>query len=436
MGGGLIELVAYGAQDKYLTGNPQITFFKSIYKRYTNFAIENFNQFGIGTIKWSNKITYNIERKADLLGQCYLEFIIEIIDNENETLSFIDIKNEFIKDIDNNNLSKSFGYSFIDYIDIEIGGTTIDTHTGQWIAIQNELKNDFNKQINNFFLSNGFYRASHINNNYCVITIPLDFWFNNNPGMYLPLVALQFHDVKINVKLNSIDKILLQKKKIKSINIIELNMLCDYIYLDTDERKLFAKSSHEYLIEQTQFLPEVYSQLSNSSLITPIKFNHPIKQIVWTVHQKKFTDKLGELWSGEYDRIDNIKIQLNGVDRFQDRPGYYFQTIQKYNHSNGINLYKYFSEIKSICNNKFVENDTSIPISSLDPFVYNFCLNTNNNQPSGSCNFSRLDNAVISFLFNREIPNELTDGLNIRIYGINYNILKITNGMGGILYSN
>uniref|UniRef100_A0A6C0IVG5 Major capsid protein N-terminal domain-containing protein n=1 Tax=viral metagenome TaxID=1070528 RepID=A0A6C0IVG5_9ZZZZ len=437
MGGGLIQLVAYGAQDIYLTGNPQITFFKYVYKRHTNFAIETFRQFGIGTIKWSNKITYTIERKADLLGPCYLEFIIEFIDKNDETIHFINIKNELLKDIDDNNISKSLGYSFIDYIDIEIGGTTIDTQTGHWMAIQNELKNNFNKQINNLFLTNGFYKASHIDNNYIVISIPLNFWFNSNPGMYLPLVALQFHDVKINVKLNPLDKILLSQKKIKMLNIIELNLLCDYIYLDTDERKLFAKSSHEYLIEQIQFLPEVYSSLSNTSMITPIKFNHPVKQIVWTIHQKKNTDKLGKLWSGEQDRIDNVKIQLNGVDRFEDKAGYYFQTIQKYNYLNGINLYKYLSETKSIYKNQFIENDTSLPIASLDPFVYNFCLNdSNNNQPSGSCNFSRLDNAVINFSFNRDIPDKLEEGLNIKIYGVNYNILKIKNGMGGILYSN
>ena len=126
MGGGLIQLVAYGAQDVYLTGNPQITFFKAVYKRYTNFALERFEQYGIGTVNWGNKITFNIERKADLLGKSYIEFILEFVakdDNNNDVkLSFDEIRKQLIQDKTKNNLSKSLGYSFIDYIDIDIGG--------------------------------------------------------------------------------------------------------------------------------------------------------------------------------------------------------------------------------------------------------------------------------------------------------------------------
>ena len=147
MGGGIIQLVAYGVQDQHLTGNPQITFFKTVYKQYTNFAIENFNQFPSGTVKWGNKLTYTIDRKADLLGNCYIEFILEFY-KDTKKLEYIDFKNELIKNKDDNHLSKSLGYSFINYIDIEIGGTTIDTHSGHWMALKNQLSNDINKQIN------------------------------------------------------------------------------------------------------------------------------------------------------------------------------------------------------------------------------------------------------------------------------------------------
>ena len=435
MGGGLIQLVAWGKQDEHLTGNPQITFFKAIYKRYTNFAVENFNQFPIGTINWGNKLVFNLDRKADLLGPCYLEFIIEFISKENIKLEFEDIKNEFIKNSNINNLSKSIGYSFIDYIDIEIGGTTIDTQTGHWMAIKHQLNKDFNKQINNLFLTNGFYRASHISPHAISITIPLDFWFNSNPGLYLPLVALQFHDVKITLKLNSLNTILLNTNVIKTIDIVELNMSCDYIYLDQEERQLFAKSSHEYLIEQHQLLPE--SSSNSDNVIIPLNFNHPIKQIIWTLHQSQLTKKLGLLWSGQNNRINTAKIQINGIDRFSEKPGYYFQTLQKYIHSSGIDLHKVFTEFSAIFKNTFNNiDDTLFPNASLDPFCYNFCLNNNNYQPSGSCNFSRLDNAVLTFTLNKNIPNKLIDPIYIKVYGVNYNILKISNGMGGVLYSN
>ena len=199
MGGGLIQLVAYGAQDVYITGNPQITFFKAIYKRHTNFAIENFQQYPIGTIGWGNKLTFNIDRKADLLGSSYLEFYLEFIHNDH-SLTLSQLRKEINKGNINNShstLSKSLGYSFIDYIDIEIGGTTIDTHTGHWLAIYNELTQQFNKSISDMLLTGGFYKAPHISDTAIMINIPLKFWFNRNPGLYLPLVALQYHDVKL-----------------------------------------------------------------------------------------------------------------------------------------------------------------------------------------------------------------------------------------------
>ena len=439
MGGGLIQLVAYGAQDEYLTGNPQITFFKAIYKKYTNFAIENFNQIPIGTIKWGNKITFNIDRKGDLLGGMYLEFILEFSSINNKKLSFQEIRQELIKSKTlNNNLSKSLGYSFIQYIDIEIGGTRIDIQTGHWMAIKNQLNKEFNKQINNLFLTNGFNRASHISEEAISVIIPLDFWFNTNPGLFLPLIALQFHEVKINVKLNSLDNIVLHNDRtIKNIDIVELNMISDYVFLDVEERKLFAKSPHDYLIEQHQFLPE-YSHMGNNSINISLPFNHPIKQIVWTLHERNLTKDLGLLWSGQKDRIDHAKIQLNGIDRFPEKPGYYFQSLQKYTHTNGIDLHKFFTEMMYIFKVKDIDeiDNSSFPNTSLDSFCYNFCLNNNSFQPSGSCNFSRLDNAILSMQLNNTIPTKLDGEMCIRIYGINYNILKISNGMGGILYQN
>jgi len=448
MGGGLIQLVAYGAQDVYLTGNPQITFFKAVYKRYTNFALERFEQYGIGTVNWGNKITFNIERKADLLGKSYIEFILEFVakdDNNNDVkLSFDEIRKQLIQDKTKNNLSKSLGYSFIDYIDIDIGGTIVDTHTGHWLAIKNELNNSFNNQINNMLLTNGFYRAGDVSPNAIYISIPLQFWFNNNPGMYLPLVALQYHEVKINIKLNNLNNILLNNNtidgtKLTSINIIESSLFCDYIYLDTEERRKFAQVSHEYLIEQLQILPGEFCNVSNNIVLIPLGFNHPIKEIIWTLHQKENTDVLGPLWSGEKDRIKSAKIQLNGTDRISDTRGIYFQTMQKNVHT-GINMHNLLIELTGMIQKTIIPYngtaETSFPIAALDPFLYSFSLKPEEFQPSGSCNFSRLDNAVLSFTLNQDIPNTINSGINVKLYGINYNVLRITSGMGGLAYTN
>ena len=449
MAGGIIQLVAYGAQDIYLTGNPQITFFKAVYKRHTNFAIEKYNQYGVGTINWGNKLTYNIDRKGDLLGKCHLDFYLEFIDSNGNNLSFDQIKQQLITNRNNNNLAKSIGYSFINYIDIEIGGNTIDTHTGHWMAIKSELSKDFNSRINDFFLTGGFYRASHISDNAIYISIPLQFWFNNNPGLYLPLVALQYHEVKINVKLNNLNQIIINNingldtpeyPKPVNIKIIELNLVSEYIYLDTEERKKFAQVSHEYLIEQLQELPNEFCNTSNNIALLNLGFNHPIKEIIWTLHRNENTDLLGPLWSGEKDRIKTAQIQLNGTDRFPLTPGIYFQSNQKLNHHSGIDLHKFFLDITGIITGSFVPyNDnleSKFPNADLSPFIYSFSMEPEKYQPSGSCNFSRLDNAILTFTINQKIPKEYSDGILIKVYGTNYNVLRIMSGMGGLAYSN
>ena len=445
MGGGIIQLVAYGAQDIYLTGNPQITFFKGVYKRHTNFAIEKYNQFGIGTINWGNKLTYNIDRKGDLLGKCNIDFYIEFKKDDGSSLTFDEVRLQLLTKKSKNNLAKSIGYSFIDYIDIEIGGLTIDTHSGHWMAIKSELTQNINDRFNNLFMTGGFYRAPHISDHAIYISIPLQFWFNNNPGLYLPLVALQYHEVKINIKLNNIDHIIFNNvhgltPKPTNINIIELTLSTEYVYLDTDERKKFAQVSHEYLIEQIQELPNEFCNISNTVVLINLGFNHPVKEIIWTLHRQENTSILGPLWSGESDRINNAQIQLNGVDRFPLTPGIYFQTNQKYNHHSGINLHKWLLELSGIFGDTIItydtDDETKFPIADLSPFIYSFSMEPEKYQPSGSCNFSRLDNAILTFTINQKIPKVLTDGILIRIYGTNYNVLRIMSGMGGLAYSN
>ena len=460
MGGGLIQLVAYGAQDIYLSGNPQITFFKHVYKRHTMFAIENFPQYPTGTINWGNKLTYTIDRKADLLSKSNIEFFIDFCDKDDAPLT----KQEILKDINTRglqtSLAKSLAYNFIDYIEVEINGTVIDRHTGHWLAIKTELYKTFNKRFEEFLLTCPYYSAPHIDENTMFISIPLQFWFNTNAGLALPLIALQHHDVKIHIQLNHLHKILVnpidnpQAKFIKNLKIREMNLTCDYIYLDTEERRRFAQNSHEYLIEQLQILPGEYCRDGNTDILIPLTFNHPIKQIVWTIHNRVLYKWLGYLWSGQKDRVKYAKIQLNGVDRFPTKPGIYFQTIQKNNHYDGINLYDFMFINKYINTSNFLGydidtwDDTRIPVAALDPFVYSFALEPQRQQPTGSCNFSRLDNAVLSMEINDKLPNWTVgnsegeydstprDGYDVRVYGVNYNVLRITGGMGGLAYSN
>ena len=437
MGGGFIQLVAYGAQDIYLTGNPQITFFKYVYRRHTNFALENINQFPIGQIKWGNKLIFNIERKGDLLGKCYIDFYIEF-KNDNKTLNLSEIKEEaFYK---NSSIAKSLGHSFIDFVEIDIGGQLIDHHSGQWLAIKSELSQNFNKRLQEVLLNGPFNNAYHLGDNVIHISVPLKFWFNSDPGLYLPLVSLQHHDVKVILKLNHKNKFILSKNVAKRTNnvvdivIKDLNLHCDYVYLDTEERKKFAQVCHEYLIEQVQEHPGEYCQPSINQKVIPLNLNHPVKELIWTVNNSKLAEQYGPYWSNGAEKIKTCLIQMNGVDRLPEKSGNYFRLIQKYQHHNGIDLRSFIKNLVSPLFNNSTSISNDLPITQLDIFSYSFALKPDELQPSGSCNFSRLDNAILKISFQNN--SEDNDSFNVRVFATNYNVLRIKAGMGGLAYSN
>ena len=255
MGGALLQLVAYGAQDAYLTGNPEITFFKVVYRRHTNFSVESIEQTFDGAVGFQKKVTCTISRNGDLIGSTYLECNLST-----QTI-------ELYQGLHSN------GYALIDKVELEIGGQMIDRHYGQWMNIWAELthgsekKNMLRNMINGQFIEN-------LNNNtatpdgaapyHSKVYIPLLFFFCTNPGLALPLIALQYHEVKLKFTWG------------KTVSGAEANVYCDYIYLDTDERRRFAQVSHEYLIEQLQ--RETFT--SADGVECKLNFNHPCKELV------------------------------------------------------------------------------------------------------------------------------------------------------------
>jgi hypothetical protein len=222
------------------------------------------------------------------------------------------------------------------------------------------------------------------------IFIPLFFWFCRNPGLALPLIALQYHEVKIITKFASGTKITFPGP---------VNLWIDYIYLDTDERRRFAQVSHEYLIEQIQFIN------SNNKIMHNLNFNHPVKELIWTTPPKipNISTPL------EVDK-QKYHLELNGHQRFAPRWREYFTKLQVWQHHTG------FGGID-------VSNDGG---ASNSIAVYSFALKPEEHQPSGTCNFSRIDNAIL-------VSGEST---SLNIYAVNYNVLRIMSGMGGLAYSN
>lgn len=396
MTGSLMQLVAYGAQDTYLTGNPQITFFKVVYKRHTNFAMESIEQTINGSIGLGRTFTATLGRNGDLVHRIYIEMTF----------------NQDLRSLG----AWRVGHQVIDNIEVEIGGQIVDRQYGEWLDIWSQLSHtEANWQkLNN--MTSGTVLDEFGNTK---VYVPLQFWFCRNPGLSLPLIALQYHEVKINIETNQTFKVISSGSYVdSSASMIDCAVYADYIYLDTDERRRFAQVSHEYLIEQVQFSNNI--PLSPSSLnSTKILLNHPVKELIWLAKHNSTTRHPFDFWATQGSKLDNVtlgQIQMNGQDRFQQRDGSYFRLVQPYQHHTGSH-----------------NQQESDPANNLAPlggfYIYSFALNPEEHQPSGTCNFSRIDNASL----------ELTTGSSgyiLHYYAVNYNLLRIMSGMAGVAFSN
>ncbi len=399
MGGGLMQLVAYGAQDIYLTGNPQITFFKVVYRRHTNFSMEAIQQTFNGTASFGRRVTTTISRNGDLIHRMYLQVPLGAWDANDNNLGWCSY----------------IGHALIKNVEVEIGGQRIDKHYGEWLHIWNELTQCPGKKVGyNLMVGAAPTQSTGTDHTVAATTlyIPLQFWFCRNPGLALPLIALQYHEVKLNIEFNTVEKCVYPgttATAAATAAFSDATLYVDYIYLDTDERRRFAQVSHEYLIEQLQFTGDEIITTAGTSTPFKLNFNHPCKELIWVNRHADaetakrwfaFTDD-GEV-AGE-NPVTKAKLQLNGHDRFSERDGSYFDLVQPYQHHENV------PEVRGIN-------------------VYSFALKPEEHQPSGSCNFSRIDNATL------QVTSSVVG--TTKIFAVNYNVLRIMSGMGGLAYSN
>ena len=412
MGGGLMQLVAYGAQDVYLTGNPQITFFKVVFRRHTNFSMESIRQVWMGGDETSGHMSSTISRNGDLVNGLHLQLDMKIkvvpvtsghpgYDEHAEGAQWsIPLANP--------------GYTVIDNVECEIGGQMIDRESGEWMEVYSELTENEptpptpSNKFQNMSGCGGISWAPD-DAKYARWHIPFRFWFCRNPGLALPLIALQYHEVKINLSfIENISSV---------VEIFANKLYADYIYLDTDERRRFAQVSHEYLIEQVQ--KREYCGVKSTM---DLDFNHPVKELVWCMKRGKHGEPPKDLpgrqdFKGSQSNSTTYQIKLNGHDRFSERPLEYFTRFQLWRHHSGGQL--------------GFTTDKHSGSSYVDSVaIYSFALKPEEHQPSGTCNFSRIDNAQLL------INNNTGTGDDINVYAINYNVLRIMSGMGGLAYSN
>jgi hypothetical protein len=512
MGGGLIQLTAYGAQDVFLTGNPQITFWKAVYRRHTNFSIEQVKQEFKSTVDFGNKVSCTISKHGDLLHRLLLQ---------------VDLPSVTV-DAGNNRFRwlNWIGHVLIKNVEIEIGGKKIDKHYGDWLHIWNELTQSSGKQSGYANAVGNVPKLTQYtltgSSPAVQLYIPLQFWFCRNPGLALPLIALQYHEVQINIEFRTFAEC---SHTIGATSItapsLSADLYADYIYLDTDERRRFAQASHEYLIEQVQ---RVTKSVSSTTPQIDLLFDHPVKEVIWVVQPNdhttvgavnnqvggpqyfNYTDRLDRtyftgtpsdpLGGGMHDPYRGA-YPLSGVNVTGEAvhagastpdvevpsvgdtntstitPQYTWENMmlsnigihggasstQMFNHTHAdsstagvaasytnLPLYdigdnpivdayismggrerfpkrkgRYFNLVQPL------ESHTNCPPTGIN--VYSFSLAPEEHQPSGTCNFSKIEDAKLTVTLTHSRASQA------RVYAVNYNVLRIMSGMSGLAYS-
>jgi len=420
-----MQLVAYGAQDVYLTGNPKVTFFQAVYKRHTNFAMENIEQTTNGNPSNNGRISVTVARNGDLIGDMYVELKSVATNTKSSTAG-----------VDCNWIAERA----IKTAELSIGGQRIDKHYQRWWRLYSELYLDESKKANYAKMTTGTDQ----------VFLPLLFFFNRNPGLYLPLIALQYHEVRIDFDLAD--------NFASYFNTSTFKVWGNYVYLDTEERRRFAQKGHEYLIEQVQHTG-VDSVTAGETKNVRLSYNHPVKELVWAVSGASsansmlwnFTSNVGisdvivesdptaddatanvfvplthaagvPLFDASGLRmteegastanavgpLETFKLVLNGQDRFKEQSGKYFNQVQPFNHHSGC------------------------PMPGV--YAYSFALKPEEHQPTGTCNFSRIDNAQVAIKVKSDMATGAATSLNM--FATNYNVLRIQSGMGGLAFSN
>lgn len=392
-----MQLVAYGAQDVYLTAEPTITFWKAVYRRHTNFACEAMEQTLNGTANWGNKVVCRVSRNGDLMSRCYVR----------ATLPQLSTSEDWVNRV---------GFRLLKQVELRVGGQMIDRHYSTWMQIWAELTHTtdqkalLDKLVGATTADGAVDGTSTGSTNTVTLNIPLQFAFNRHPGLALPLIALQYHEVELHIEFETLSNSVQDYVNADNINTFALtsvSLWVDYIFLDTEERKEFAQKPHEYLIETVQSQDSsVSASTANSIRLT---FNHPTKFLAWVVRRNEasstrdyFTDFCA---SAGVSGVTQAKLKLNGQDRFATRTSEYFNYVQPYQHFSG-------------------KPDLGIN-------VYSFALKPEEHQPSGSCNMSRIDNVNLDIT-----TGAVGSAATVSVYAFSYNVFRVASGMGGLAYSN
>lgn len=429
--GGLLQLVSRGRQDIYLSGNPQTTFFKQVYRRYTNFSIETQRIPFETATNFGQLLTAKIPNSGDLLSQLFLEIQLPKLNTTGPEIATGCSGVQTVTPFDYSNATpqvswvNGIGHAMIDYVSIQLGQQEIDRQSGEFLQLWMQLATSASKRAGMYNMIgylesyNDAAQMGPLN-----LYIPLRFWFCNNVGLALPLIALQSTPIRIYIKLkNGNDMVFtstLETDPCLQLQtppfITSMTLWGDFVYLDTEERRRFTSSRHEYLIEQVQ-VQKRYSvpQKALNSKVN-LTFNHPIKELIWVVQQDRMLTghewfNYGSRMLNEYG-VDNLDLmsaavlQFDGYDRFEKQRAQYFRLVQPW------------------------QRHTAIPNDFI--YVYSFSLAPEASQPQGTCNASRIDSMVLDIEMNTAVQSRPA---GVTVYAINYNVLRVVSGLGGLLFT-
>ena len=377
--------------------------------------------FILGDFDFGKKIYCQLERIGDLVNQMFLKIKLPSL----EQYSYSDINDNQIDYYWVN----SIGHSIIKIIEVEIGGNVIDRQYGVWMEIWSELTVPLNKRDGYFEMIGKSMNPINLNNNKeLLLYVPLQFWFCKNIGLSLPLIALQDHEVRINLSLRNYNELIISSNgstiidspNKQQLNIISGNLEVDYIFLEEDERKIFVKNNLQYLITQIQVYPKSLDTTNYDNVIVDFNFNHMVSELIWVIQNGNVLSSYsygGNEWfnfstqpykNGDVNGLDPMidgKFLIEGNELTETKDSKYYKIIVPY------------------------QRHTNVPNNFI--YVYSFSLNPEEYQPSGTCNFSRIDSAILQMRLSEELVKPI-----IQLFAVNYNILNIANGMAGVEYSN
>lgn len=461
-GGTVTNLIALGAMDVHLTYCPGITFWRFRYNKYTNFTLESIEQPFNSPVSFGADVSLTVNRNGDLIYFTYvvvdLPGICACVGANNAcgygshtfpacdpcdpcgdgelpnpcapAGTVPDVPPTRPDDYGETGVDECTGVDFpyahwinaigqfiVKRASLVIGGIPIDTLYNDYLFMWEELSGKPGKRLTEM-VGKRFTRAQLIDDSRFArrLYVPLPFSYTQCSGNALSLASLQFHGVSIMIKFEDLQRciqvsssnvVVVRSDNRQPINQNDLQARLDitYVYLDVEERDAFTNGCFTQLITQVQ---KAEKMQKGSQMTFNLNFNHPMIELIWAIRRRK-----NELcnnhfnYSGKWglDPIETVDLRLNNSHRFSTREGKYFRMVTPYQHH------------------------TNIPDAYV--YCYPFSLHPEDPQPSGSCNFSRIDNIELTFNLQPQLADEDVTGI---VFGKNYNVLKYKKGIGGIEY--